>query len=195
MNQRDARKLATRRALSNAAIRLFAERGYDDTRAGDIAAAAGVTERTFFHHFPTKDRSVFPDHDERVDAMRRSLAEVPIDADPFATVIEHVAIGIRSTVSSDVRARRYRLINTFEPLRHRDLINDLDYEAAFTEFLIERWPVTAPAPPEQVEFRARAWAATAIAVARAALTTWAATPAFNPERHCVESLGALVPWP
>ena len=41
-------------ALIQAATRLFAERGYDATRTAQIAAMAGVTERTLFRYFPTK---------------------------------------------------------------------------------------------------------------------------------------------
>ena len=40
--------------LQRAALELYAERGFDRTTAADIAALAGVTERTYFRHFPDK---------------------------------------------------------------------------------------------------------------------------------------------
>jgi AcrR family transcriptional regulator len=43
-------------AILAAATRLFADRGYDGARTADIAAAAGVTERTLFRYFPSKDK-------------------------------------------------------------------------------------------------------------------------------------------
>ena len=49
-----ARADRTRERLLTAALELFAERGYDATTAGEIAARAGVTEMTFFRHFPSK---------------------------------------------------------------------------------------------------------------------------------------------
>jgi AcrR family transcriptional regulator len=56
--KREAHKRATRQALQAAANRLFQERGYDGTTVRDIAAAAGVTERTFFRYFDGKEALV-----------------------------------------------------------------------------------------------------------------------------------------
>ena len=54
MNERDRKREDTRERLFDAGTRLMAERGYDRVTASEIAVAAGVTERTFFRHFPTK---------------------------------------------------------------------------------------------------------------------------------------------
>ena len=55
-------KSATTRArLQREALRLFADRGYDETTIADIAAAAGVTQMTFFRHFPAKELVVVDD--------------------------------------------------------------------------------------------------------------------------------------
>jgi TetR/AcrR family transcriptional regulator len=43
-------------AIVDAATRLFGKKGYDGTRTADIAAAAGVTERTLFRYFPSKEK-------------------------------------------------------------------------------------------------------------------------------------------
>ena len=65
---RDRKREATRHRLLDAGLRLFAERGYHAVTAAEIADAAGVTERTFFRHFPTSTASV-------VDGrLRRELA-------------------------------------------------------------------------------------------------------------------------
>src|SRR5215204_5535843 len=55
-------KSATTRArLQREALRLFADRGYDETTIADIAAAAGVTQMTFFRYFPAKELVVVDD--------------------------------------------------------------------------------------------------------------------------------------
>ncbi len=54
--------------LRVAALRLFAKRGYSATTAADIAAEAGVTERTFFRHFTDKEEVLFDD-DARLETL------------------------------------------------------------------------------------------------------------------------------
>ncbi len=71
---RDRKKQAKRRAIVTSAMRLFAEHGYDQVRAEAIAAAAGVSRRTFFRYFPQKDGVVFPRHAEFLDAFDAALA-------------------------------------------------------------------------------------------------------------------------
>jgi AcrR family transcriptional regulator len=82
---RERKKLRTRRTLSETAIALFLERGYDAVSVAEIAAAAEVSKRTLFAYFPTKDDLVlhrFADHeDETARAVRRrGPGESPLDA-------------------------------------------------------------------------------------------------------------------
>ena len=49
----------SRGRLQEAALALFAERGFDQTTAAEIAARAGLTERTFFRHFADKREVLF----------------------------------------------------------------------------------------------------------------------------------------
>src|SRR6478735_12000423 len=70
-NGRSAMTSTTRGPMVDAALALFAERGFDSTSVEDVVARAGVGRTTFFRHFPTKEDVVFPDHDgllRRVDA-------------------------------------------------------------------------------------------------------------------------------
>jgi AcrR family transcriptional regulator len=52
---REQRKHQTRRVIQAAAIRLFLDRGYDNTTIDEIAEAAGVSARTFYRYFPVKE--------------------------------------------------------------------------------------------------------------------------------------------
>jgi AcrR family transcriptional regulator len=58
-SRRQAHKQRTERALQQAALALFAEKGYDDTTTDEIAEQAGVSPRTFFRYFPTKESVLF----------------------------------------------------------------------------------------------------------------------------------------
>ena len=175
VNQRDAQKSATRRALSNAAIDLFTTNGFDETRVEDIAAAAGVTARTFFLHFPSKEAAAFPDHEERVQALAEALASDEA-ADPLPLLRSLVVLGVRATAGSRLRAKRYRLFNEIDALRHRDVLGDLGYEQVIVEHLMR----STAARPAFDEFRARAIAVNVMGIARSALTTWAHDPTFDP---------------
>ncbi|SKC40976.1 TetR/AcrR family transcriptional regulator [Krasilnikoviella flava] len=55
------RALRTRARILDAALDLFETRGYDATTVAQVAAAAGITQMTFFRHFPTKDAVLVSD--------------------------------------------------------------------------------------------------------------------------------------
>jgi AcrR family transcriptional regulator len=63
--RRDVRTERTRRALTEAALRLFAVQGFEATTVDQIAAEVGVTQRTFFHHFANKEAVLFGGYEER----------------------------------------------------------------------------------------------------------------------------------
>ncbi len=79
MGLRARKKQATSTALQRSAIDLFLERGYDETTVQDITDAAGVSQRTFFRYYPTKDAVLLTEHSRREDALAAFLADRPDD--------------------------------------------------------------------------------------------------------------------
>lgn len=55
----ERRHQETRTAIADAAVALFIERGFVETTMDDVALAAGVSRRTAYRHFPSKDDLVF----------------------------------------------------------------------------------------------------------------------------------------
>ncbi len=85
---RERKKERTRQALQDAALRLFAERGYGATTVDDIAEAADVSPRTFFRYFETKEDVVAWDpYDPLIVA---ELAARPAGEPPLTALREAV---------------------------------------------------------------------------------------------------------
>jgi AcrR family transcriptional regulator len=72
---RSRTRLATRQAISNAATRLFIERGFDHVTVDEIAATAGVGRMTVFNHFPRKEDMFFDLDDEGRETLREALRQ------------------------------------------------------------------------------------------------------------------------
>ncbi|MBV6322709.1 TetR/AcrR family transcriptional regulator [Duganella violaceipulchra] len=81
---RSRKRLATRQGISNAATRLFLERGFDHVTVDDIAAAADVGRMTVFNHFPRKEDMFFDRDEEAREMLRLALRE----RDPNVAPIE-----------------------------------------------------------------------------------------------------------
>jgi AcrR family transcriptional regulator len=68
-------------------LELFAERGYEATTTAEIAARAGVTERTFFRHFPDKRDALFDGEEAFRDALHDAVLAAPEDLDPMGALL------------------------------------------------------------------------------------------------------------
>ncbi|MFF4168896.1 TetR/AcrR family transcriptional regulator [Streptomyces sp. NPDC001744] len=83
---RERKKARTRQALSDAAIALFLERGFDAVSVAEVAAAADVSKPTLFRYFPAKEDLAlhrFADHEDepaRVVEAGRAVGTAPLDA-------------------------------------------------------------------------------------------------------------------
>ncbi|TCO60470.1 TetR family transcriptional regulator [Actinocrispum wychmicini] len=82
---RARKKIETRQALADAAIKLSVERGFENVTVEDIAVRAGVSTRTFFNYFPSKEDAVLrpdPDPIRRTQQIIDSFAAAPPDVAP-----------------------------------------------------------------------------------------------------------------
>lgn len=170
--------------LQQAAMELYAERGYDRTTTADIAERAGLTERTYFRHFADKREVLFGGTGEVETAMLAAVTAAPADAAP----IEAVAAGLDAVAhllqsyGQDPRSRA-AIVSGHADLRERELIKMAALAGSLTSSLRERG-VGEPVATLTAE--------AGVTVFRVAFDRWVAEPA-GPELPVVmaESLDQL----
>jgi len=109
-----------RARLQAAALDLFAARGYEQTTAAEIAAVAGLTERTFFRHFADKREVLFANEAAMQAALVAGVADAPDGGELVQAGLEAVADELEPR-RDDLR-RRASLIASHPALRERELI-------------------------------------------------------------------------
>jgi AcrR family transcriptional regulator len=72
---RERKRRLTRQLISDAATALFATRGFDNVKVSEVADRVGVSEKTIYNYFPTKESLVLDTADEAVERMARALRE------------------------------------------------------------------------------------------------------------------------
>ena len=83
---RERKKRLLRRQLSDTATEMFMERGFDSVRVSEIAEACGVSEKTVFNYFPTKESLVLDLGEATLGSLRSTLADP--DLSPVEAVLE-----------------------------------------------------------------------------------------------------------
>jgi len=89
--KRETHRQETKERLQRSALARFHRHGFDATSVADIAEDAGVTERTFFRYFPTKEAVLFQDYESRLEWFQAALAVRPADESVLDSVL--VAVG------------------------------------------------------------------------------------------------------
>lgn len=90
-NRHELRRRSTHEALRQAALKSFARKGFANVTVSELAAEAGVTERTFFRHFPTKEAVLFQDYETQLEWLAEALAGRPAAESLFDAVLASVA--------------------------------------------------------------------------------------------------------
>jgi AcrR family transcriptional regulator len=115
---RARKKLATREALSWAALRLAAERGLERVRVDEIAAAAGVSPRTYNNYFASKEEAICALVVERARRVGAALRARPADEPLGRAIVQAVVAEYAGDAEPDKdEAVRMRLVITAPALR------------------------------------------------------------------------------
>ena len=83
MGLRESKKLRTRQEIADKAMELFVKRGFDHVTVAEVADAAGVSEKTVFNYFPTKEDLFF----DEVPAREAALVQAIRNREPGESVV------------------------------------------------------------------------------------------------------------
>ncbi|MFI2636251.1 TetR/AcrR family transcriptional regulator [Streptomyces collinus] len=141
---RQRKKMRTRQALIEGALRLFTEKGYDQTTVAEIAATADIATRTFFSYFDSKDDIVFFDDRSRLERA----VEIIEDRQPGEPVADLLRRVIDQSVFRDTDSElarkvgpvRTRLIVSVPALQARELHVLFDIQLQLTHALHRACP-------------------------------------------------------
>jgi AcrR family transcriptional regulator len=189
LDGRERRKLTTRRALRSAALDLALERGLFDVPVEAIAARAGVSTRTFFNYFETKEDAVllglpgFSDEELARLAQRRGVEGV------WSDLVELLVTDAERVEQTVVDLPRLLQLHLRTPaLLTRQVARFVTFEAKLTDAVATR---IGPGPAART--RAELIAGAATVAGRVGLHRWGLDDRRRPIRFHVEAAYALVP--
>jgi AcrR family transcriptional regulator len=157
-----------RTEIFNAAWTLFGQRGYEDTTVADIAAAAGVSRRTFFRYFSSKEDVLVETSDDVAEAMLAAMAARPLDEPPLVAIERALVPVLESRLAQTERSHTIiRLLRESRTLRRALLERHALMEERLAVQLAVRLGLDAAkdSTPALLAFVARAMMDTAFNVA------------------------------
>ena len=122
--------------LEQAALALYGERGFENTTVAQIAARAGLTERTFFRYFADKREVLFGGAGALQELLVNSVASAPGAAAPIDAVLAALeAAGAQLQQRRDFARQRHAVIAANAELQERELIKLATLASAITDAL------------------------------------------------------------
>jgi AcrR family transcriptional regulator len=138
MNRHELRRRSTHEALRQAALKSFARKGFTNVTVTELAREAGVTERTFFRHFPTKEAVLFQDYETQLEWLAEALAQRPASESLFDAVLASVAAFPHDfEVVRQAAMARTELITAERIAGHLRVVQS-SFAAVLTEFVRNR---------------------------------------------------------
>jgi AcrR family transcriptional regulator len=165
--QQEQRRRHTRERLAMKAVELFLERGFHETTTDEIASGVGVSKRTFFRYFPTKEAAVFVHNDDRLARFREWLGELPASSGGWRRVC-HASLKMAAELTENRRqlVAQRTLIDKTPSLAAYELELDRAWENAIADTLLEG------ATDGAARRRARVLAGATMGAIRATLQDW-----------------------
>jgi AcrR family transcriptional regulator len=179
-NRHELRRRSTHEALRQAALKSFARKGFASVTVTELAREAGVTERTFFRHFPTKEAVLFQDYETQLEWLAEALARRPASESLFDAVLASVAAFPHDLeVVRQAATARAELISADRIASHLRVVQS-SFAHVLTEFIRNRHPDVT-----NIELAADVAGSALAAALVVAVENWG-------RNACTEDLGELV---
>lgn len=164
------RRSTTRDHITDVALKLFATRGFDDVSVDDVAQAAGISRRTLFRYFSSKNAIPWADFDASLTDLRDLLNAVPHDV-PLDAALRSALLEFNSFDESETprHRRRMQVILQTDALQAYSMTMYAGWRGVIAAFVARRLLDTKPTAlvPQTV-----AW--TVLGVALTAYEQWLA---------------------
>lgn len=169
MSRAGRRPTTSKDHITNVAIEMFAERGFEAVSVDDIAAAAGIGRRTLFHYYPSKNAIPWGDFDTHVHNMHDFLQSLRPEADLVESLRTALLDFNKFDDSEIARHRaRMRIILETEELQAYSMTMYAGWRAVIADFVASR----CGAQPTDLRPQTVAW--TMLGVAMSAYEVWLA---------------------
>lgn len=161
---RERKRRETRQRITDAGLRLFSRNGYDATTLDAIAAEAGISRRTFFHYFKSKDEILLSLQSGLGESLVAALGRQPATERPLEAV-RNAMVELAASYSLEELAAIDRLMLSSEAVQARKQASYMRDEATLFAALRERWP-------SESEISLRLVAMLAVGASRLSLAAW-----------------------
>lgn len=190
---RERTRRAVHQEIARTAMALFAERGFEDTTIEQIAEHAGISRRSFFRYFATKEDVVLGELVERGRIVASALAERPVDEPPWEAIraaLLELRDAIAATKVDDLEIGR--MLYGTPTLRARHLEKQLAWQELLVPILTERMRATGPHGGVDPELAAAAVVVGALACLDVASARWVRDDGATPlERLYDDAVAAI----
>ncbi|MDA8522426.1 TetR/AcrR family transcriptional regulator [Acidovorax sp. NCPPB 4044] len=182
---RERKRRDTLQRIAQTGLDLFVSKGYEHTTLDDIAAAAGISRRTFFHYFKSKDEILLAWQAGLVDSVRVAVLEEPTTQSPLDALCAAL-LKMALQYDTPTAAVIARLVRSSDLLRAANQAKFVRLENAAFEALCHLWPQRARRE------RLRMVAMVGLGAFRVAIDEWADQGAKGSlHRHIAKAFASL----
>ncbi|WP_328467988.1 TetR/AcrR family transcriptional regulator [Actinoplanes sp. NBC_00393] len=176
--------------ITRTAMELFLARGFDATTIDDIAAAAGISRRSFFRYFGTKEDVVLGDLAARGELIKEALEARPDTEEPWTALVSALhSVKDASSETDEDMLKVFTMVHETPSLRARSIEKHLQWQALLTPEVRRRLGAD---PEDPFEVRAEALVACVLTCLDVAGEAWARSAGAVPLEDLFDKAAAAI---